>query len=334
MSDIDLSVVIPVFNNAETLDPLLDRLVRTLDATGLSFEVIAIDDGSSDASRALLDRRADDDARLRPFSLSRNFGSQAALCAGFDRVRGRRTVCLDADLENRPEDIPLLLAALDRGFDLACGVRQRRRDAWLRRRLPSALLNAYVRRRTGTSVRDIGCGMRAMESHVVRNLGLEGEARRLLTPLLLRRAQAIVEVPIEHDPRPQRSGHSLLSLLAIALDFYLQSARRPFLAAGLCALAAMIVGSLLLVTGLLVDADVALGGLLLVAAGGVGILLALIGEYTQRIYQLEQGHPFYELRSDETAAAIPSPQRVAAARKPPTPAPSDSPNPSGDTQSK
>lgn len=329
MNEIDLSVVVPVYNNAETLDPLLDRLLRTLDATGLSCEIIVVDDGSRDTSRAVLDRRAALDGRIRPHSLARNFGSQAALCAGFDLVRGRRTVCLDADLENRPEDIPLLLSALDRGFDLACGVRQRRRDSWLRRRLPSALLNAYVRHRTGTSVRDIGCGMRAMESRVVRNLGLEGEARRLLTPLLLRRARAIVEVPIEHDPRPQRSGHSAFSLLGIALDFYLLSARRPFLSTGLIAALALAAGVVSLLVGIIAMPRLALPGLALATAGGLGLVLALIGEYAQRIYQLEQGQPFYELRGDEPPAAIPDPQRAAATRSPATTRGDSTPNPGG-----
>lgn len=301
MSPIDLSVVVPVFNNADTLDALLDRIVATLDGLGLAFEVVAVDDGSSDASAAILRRRAAADPRIRPRALTRNFGSQAALCAGFDQARGRRVACIDADLENFPEDLPALLAALDRGFDLACGVRTERQSPRWSRRLPSQLLNAYVRRRTGTQVRDIGCGLRAMEARVVRNLGLEGEARRLLTPLLLRRARAVVEVPIRHAPSRRPGGHSFLSLLGIALDFYLQTARRPFVVSG-------VVSVLLVGAGLLAGVATAVAGsvtglvaaLVVAGSGFVGAVVSLVGEYAQRIYQLEQGLPFYELRREDS----------------------------------
>lgn len=297
---LDLSVVVPVYNNGTTLKRLLERLIAVLDSTGLSFEIIFVDDGSTDDGPVLLEREARADDRIRLYRLSRNFGSQSALCAGFDLVRGTRTVCLDADLENLPEDIPPLLAALDRGFDLACGVRENRRSSWLGRQLPSALLNAYVRRRTGTAVRDIGCGMRAMDSHVVRNLGLEGEARRLLTPLLLRRARAVVEVPIRHEVGPARDGHSPTTLLGIALDFYLMNARRPFLLGGMVSALLLGVGLVTLPAGAIVGiAGLSLFGLAAMIVGFVGGLVSLVGEYAQRIYQLEQGLPFYELRATD-----------------------------------
>ena len=301
MSDIELSVVIPVFNNADTLDPLLDRLVDTLDDIDIAFEILPIDDGSRDASPTILQQRAEADPRIRPRSLNRNFGSQAALCAGFDLARGRRVACIDADLENYPEDLPALLAALDRGFDLACGVRTHRRSPTWRRRLPSRLLNAYVRRRIGTQVRDIGCGMRAMEARIVRNLGLEGEARRLLTPLLLRRARSVIEVPIRHAAQAQRGGHSFFSLLGITLDFYLLTARRPFLIAGVAAFTLLLTGIVaMLVAALAASGGWMLGGLVASCSGFVGIVLSLVGEYAQRVYQLEQGLPFYELRREES----------------------------------
>lgn len=300
MSQIDLSVVVPVFNNAATLDVLLDRIVATLDGMDLAFEIVAVDDGSSDGSAAILHRRAEADPRIRPRTMTRNFGSQAALCAGFDQARGRRVACIDADLENYPEDLPALLAGLDRGFDLACGVRIERHSPTWSRRLPSRILNAYVRRRTGTKVRDIGCGLRAMEARVVYNLGLEGEARRLLTPLLLRRARSVIEVPIRHAPQPRGGGHSFLSLLGITLDFYLLTARRPFLVVGVISVllwAAGVATTLIAATGLSGAAMVA--GVVCAGTGFLGAALSLVGEYAQRIYQLEQGLPFYELRRDE-----------------------------------
>lgn len=301
MPEIELTVVVPVFNNADTLDPLLDRLVDTLDDLDLTFEIVAVDDGSEDAGPDILRRRAEADPRIRPRSLTRNFGSQAALCAGFDLARGARVACIDADLENFPEDLPALLAALDRGFDLACGVRTQRQSPTWRRRLPSKVLNAYVRHRTGTRIRDIGCGMRAMDARVVRNLGLEGEARRLLTPLLLRRARSVVEVPIRHAPRPRQGGHSFVSLLGIALDFYLLTARRPFVVGGIASMATFAGGIALCIAAAFGAGSVGwLTGALAMATGFLGTILCLVGEYAQRLYQLEQGLPFYELRREES----------------------------------
>jgi len=300
---VDLSVVVPVYNNAATLGELIDRLLATLDPLPFSFELVFVDDGSGDASWSVLRARAEGDPRVRPFALKRNYGSQSAICAGFDLVRGKRTVCLDADLENFPEDIPALLAALDRGYELACGVREMRKSP-LWRRLPSALFNAFVRRQIGTTVRDIGCGMRAMDSRVVHGLASEGEKRRLITPLLLKRARSVVEVPIRHRPSGAPS-HSFLTLLGIAFDFYLLTARRPFLVAGVVAGAGFASGLGLLVAAALGagGAALALAGLVLSVGGLLGGLLAMLGEYMQRTYQLGQGLPFYELRPPEPEAS-------------------------------
>lgn len=305
MTTPDVSVVVPVFNNASTLDELIDRLVATLDDAGLHFELIFVDDGSRDESFELLTRRAGADPRIRPFALARNFGSQSAICAGFDRVQGRRAACLDADLENYPEDIPALLAPLDQGHDLVCGVREQRRDPWLMRRVPSAFMNWWVRRRTGSSVRDIGCGMRAMDARILRNLAAEGEHRRLVTPMLLRRARSVVEVPIRHRPSSLRLGHTFLTLLGIAGDYYLLTARRPFLVSGLLAAAAF--GVALLVAAIALSLASPLLGIaaLVLAAGGVlGGLLSLVGDYVQRVYQLGQGIPFYQLREEDADAPV------------------------------
>lgn len=300
MSTVDLSVVVPVYDNAATLDELIDRTLATLEPLPLSFELIFVDDGSHDASWQILRRRAAREPRIRAYAQKRNFGSQSAICAGFDLVRGKRTVCMDADLENFPEDIPALLAALDRGHDLACGVRERRAGSSLRRKIPSALFNAFVRRQIGTTVRDIGCGMRAMDSQVVHDLAAEGEKRRLITPLLIRRARSVVEVPIQHRASGAPGGHSFLTLLGIAFDFYLLTARRPFLIAGLLAAAALGAGLLCLAAGLFgAGFHTALVGLILAVGGALGGLVSILGEYVQRSYQIGQGLPFYDLRRDE-----------------------------------
>jgi glycosyltransferase involved in cell wall biosynthesis len=296
--DIDLSIVIPVFNNAGTLDILIDRLLQVLDETDGVAEAVFVDDGSTDSSLEILERRAARDDRIRIVPLTRNFGGQAALCAGFDRVRGKRTVCMDADLENYPEDVPALLAALDRGYDLACGVREQRQGAWLRRRLPSALLNNYVRQHVRHPVQDIGCGMRAMDSQVVDRLEEEGERRRMLSPLLLRRADRVIEVPIRHGQTELPGGHSFVSLLAIAVDFYMITGKRPFLITATASGAVAALGLALLVGGWIGQSGyAAIAGAVSATGGCLGILVSLVGQYVQRIYQLQQNLPFYEVRA-------------------------------------
>ncbi len=287
---VDLSVLVPVYNNASTLDELLDRLLAVLEPLRLSFEIVLVDDGSTDSSLSILRARAARDARIRVFALVRNFGSQAASCAACDQARGRRIVHIDADLENLPEDIPRLLERMDKGFDLVCGYREERRGSVLTRRWPSRLVNAYVRYRTQTPIRDVGCGLRAFEARLIENLTEEGEARRLMTPVLLRRACRLAQVPVRYRPKGSRGGHSFFSLLAIASDYYMVSARRPFLVSGFLASAAVVVGVIMVGAGLL------FAGLIVGITAVLGAGLSLLGEHLHRIYQLVQRRPFYELR--------------------------------------
>ncbi|MGH7787138.1 MAG: glycosyltransferase family 2 protein [Candidatus Binatia bacterium] len=304
MSDTDLSVIVPVYNNASTLGELIDRLLAVLESIGRPFELIFVDDGSSDGSLALLRQRAAGEPRIRPFALVKNFGSQAAACAGLDQVRGRVVVSLDADLENCPEDIPALLAPLSDGCDLVCGYRENRRAPFLTRLLPSALMNAFIRWRTGTTVPDLGCGMRVVDAALIRDLASEGEARRLLTPLILKRARKVAAVPVRQGITPRSSGHSFLSLLGLAADYYLATAGRPFLVTGLIAAGVIASGIVVFVVGS------ALTGLVLMAIGVFGALLSLIGEFSQRTYQLVQGRPFYSLRDlerEEATRSTPGP---------------------------
>jgi glycosyltransferase involved in cell wall biosynthesis len=292
MTPVDVSVLVPVYNNATTLDELLDRLIAVLEPLTPAFEIILVDDGSRDASPAILGRRAAEDPRLRVFTMVRNFGSQAASCAAIDRARGRRIVHLDADLENYPEDIPKLLESLDQGYDLVCGYRESRGRP-LMRVIPSLLVNAYVRWQTGTNIRDVGCALRAVTPAVVHDLASEGEARRLLTPVVLRRAQRIIQVPVRHCAKTERGGHSFFTLLGMAFDYFMHTARRPFLVSGVVAVLVALVGAAMVVVG------PRLPGLVVLGFGALGALASLLGEYVQRIYLLAQNIPFYKLRDDD-----------------------------------
>ncbi|HJQ83712.1 MAG TPA: glycosyltransferase family 2 protein [Candidatus Binatia bacterium] len=308
MAAVDVSVLVPVYNNATTLPELIGRLLAVLEPLTPSFELVFVDDGSRDESLALLRERAAADARLRVFAMTRNFGSQAASCAALDLARGQRIVHIDADLENFPEDIPRVLEYLDEGYDFVCGYREARGGSW-GRRLPSLLMNAWVRRQTGTDIRDVGCGLRGLTPGLIRDLAAEGEGRRLLTPVLLRRARRIAQVPVRHRPKAERGGHSFFSLLGISLDFFMHITRRPFLVSGVLSSAAFLAGLAMLVVG------PRLPGLVLAGFAAIGVLLSLVGEYAQRIYQLGQGIPFYKLRDlDAEEPAPPAAARRSSTR--------------------
>ncbi|HYD50135.1 MAG TPA: glycosyltransferase family 2 protein [Terriglobales bacterium] len=292
----DVSVLVPVYNNAETIAELLDRILAVLSPRAISFEVVIVDDGSQDDSLGILQARAAADARLRVFALTRNFGSQAASCAACDLARGRRIVHIDADLENFPEDIPLLLDKMEEGFDFVLGYRVERKSPWLTRRLPSRLLNRYIRRQTKIPIRDAGCGLCGLDARLIRNLEAEGEARRLMKPMLLRRARRITEVPVRHRASAKTSGHSMLWLLGIAADYYMLTARRPFLITGLVAGIVLAAGTVLICAG------AAGAGLISIGVAALAMLLSLIGEYVQRLYHLAQARPFYELADRHPSA--------------------------------
>jgi hypothetical protein len=159
-------------------------------------------------------------------------------------------------------------------------------------------MNRYVRRQTGTNIQDYACGMRGFQAWVVRDLESAGEARRLLTPLFLQRARLVTEVPLSRGVKHKSGGHSFLSLLGIAVDYYLLTARRPFLVSGLTSAVAFTIAIVLVVTG------ATLPGVVMIVGALVGMLLSLVGEYCQRLYQLSQGTPFYELRDGEASGEV------------------------------
>lgn len=275
-----------------------------LESLGLDWEALFVDDGSQDGSRDILEESAAREPRIRLIELVRNFGGQAALCAGFSQVRGGQVVCLDADLENLPEDIPNLLAPLEQGYDLVCGYRENRQSSLIRRRLPSILLNAYVKRIIRRSVRDIGCGMRAMDASVVRNLDAEGERRRMLSPLLLSRSRRVAEVPIRHGAAPWPGGHTFLTLAAIAVDFWMVSSLRPFLLIALIAAvtsaSAFVFASIAFFYG---HFEVGLVAWVTFLAFGLVFAIGILGEFIGRLYELAQGKPFYVIREPSVRAS-------------------------------
>ena len=217
-----LSVVVPVFNEKENLPILIPKLVEVLKALPFSYEVIFVDDGSSDGSRRILKEMASQDPSLRIIGFKENRGLSAALFAGMKEARGRKIVTLDSDLQNDPADIPRLLEHLDR-YDMATGWRQKRQDTWLKR-ISSKIANAIRNRLSGEDIHDSACTLRAFNKECVREIPVFNGMHRFLSTLVKMKGYRTIEVPVSHRPRRfgkskynirNRMVRSLIDLLAV-----------------------------------------------------------------------------------------------------------------------
>jgi glycosyltransferase involved in cell wall biosynthesis len=217
---IDLSLVIPVYNEEENLRPLAGEIRAALGSAGLDYEVLFIDDGSNDGSFACLSDLAAEDDRIVAIRFRRNYGQTAAFAAGFDHARGRIVVTLDADRQNDPADIPKLLAELDQGYDVVNGWRVNRQDD-LVRRFPSRVANWLIARTSGVHLKDRGCSLRAFRAEVVRDLNLYGELHRFIPELVNFGGFTMSEVPVNHRPRVAgASKYGLSRTFRVILDLF------------------------------------------------------------------------------------------------------------------
>lgn len=308
----DLSVVVPVLDEAANLEPLHREIQSALASVGRSFEIIYVDDGSTDGSAEILTAIAARDPQTKVLHCARNYGQTAALSAGFDHSSGAVVVTLDADRQNDPADIPMLLGRLDEGFDLVAGWRIQRHDAWLTRRLPSMVANRVIGSITGVRLHDYGCTIRAMRREVVGGLRLYGELHRFIPALAADLGARILEVPVHHRPRVAgKSKYGLSRISRVLLDlitvkFLSSYSTRPIQVFGVFGLAASFVG--LLITGMLGVEKIFFGaqlaerplvwlGILLILMGLQFITMGLLGELLVRTYHETQNKPVYRLTS-------------------------------------
>jgi undecaprenyl-phosphate 4-deoxy-4-formamido-L-arabinose transferase len=297
-----LSVVVTVLNEVATLDELVRRTVTTIDALGRSFELIVVDDGSTDGTFAALERLHADDPRIRAVRFKRSFGQHPAMHAGLARARGDVVVTMDGDLQNQPEDIPRLVEAVEAGYDVASGRRAARHDSW-GRTLPSRLINGMLRRFTGVEISDFGCAFNAYRrSAVTPMLGSIGR-QKFTKALVLSGGATVTEVDVEHAPRRGSSRYSPLRLTRLALHvlagFWPQPIQWIGVALGsLCTLLATALGAY--AAFYWIDRGdfpgPLLGGVAVLFVLGIqGFILALVGEYLGRIQRGVEGRPLYTI---------------------------------------
>jgi glycosyltransferase involved in cell wall biosynthesis len=214
----ELSVVVPVYNEQENVEPLYTALRAALDGLGRTYEIIIVDDGSGDETYPRLARLATKDPQLKLVKLRRNFGQTAALAAGFDHARGAVIVPMDGDLQNDPADIGALLEKIDEGYDVVSGWRRDRQDSFTRR-LPSRVANWLIGRVTGVPLHDYGCTLKAYRAEIVRDTRLYGEMHRFLPALAHQAGARIAEIPVAHHPRASgRSNYGLARTFKVPLD--------------------------------------------------------------------------------------------------------------------
>ena len=307
---LDLSVVVPVYNEADNLAPLHAEITQALTRLGRSYEVVYIDDGSSDGSFAVLGELQRRDPRVVAVRFPRNYGQTAALAAGFDHASGELLVAMDADGQNDPGDIPALLAKLDEGFDVVAGWRLPRHDPLLSRRVPSVIANGIIGLITGVRLHDYGCTLKVLRHDVVRGLRLYGEMHRFIPALADDLGARIAEVQVHH--RPRRAGVSKYGLgrtIRVLLDlitvkFLSSYSTRPIQVFGGIGLACGLVG--LAITGTLGFERLFFGvplaqrplvwlGILLTLMGLQFVTMGLLGELLVRTYHESQNKPVYRV---------------------------------------
>jgi undecaprenyl-phosphate 4-deoxy-4-formamido-L-arabinose transferase len=296
----DLSVVVTLYNEADSIEELYRRTIAALDPGPRTFELIFVDDGSTDGTFAALERLHRSDPHVRAVRFKRNFGQHPAMHAGLSRARGDVVVTMDGDLQNAPEDIPRLVEAVEAGNDVASGRRSPRKDP-LGRSLPSHLVNGMLRRFTGVEISDFGCAFNAYRRGAVEPmLGSIGK-QKFTKALVLSGGASVVEIDVAHAPRQGPSRYSPLRLTRTALHvlagFWPQPIQWIGVALGaVCSLLALALG----IYGLVYwigESDFPgplFGGVAVLFVLGIqGFILALIGEYLGRIQRDVEGRPLY-----------------------------------------
>jgi glycosyltransferase involved in cell wall biosynthesis len=230
---LDLSIIIPAYNEEDSVHPLYDGIMAAVPPLGLAFEVILIDDGSTDGTFARCAAIAESDPRVRVIKLRRNAGQTPAMVAGIDHAEGRILITMDADLQNDPADIPLLLREIERGHNIVVGWRQKRQDKFLSRKLPSVIANWIIAKATGIDVKDNGCTLKAFQADLIRNVPLYSEMHRFIPAMASTAGARVAQVKVRHHPR--RFGQSKygisriykVCLDLIAIRMLIAFARRP-----------------------------------------------------------------------------------------------------------
>jgi glycosyltransferase involved in cell wall biosynthesis len=308
----DISVVVPMKNEAPNVEQLYRELTAALEACGRPYEILAIDDGSTDDTFARLARLQASDSRLRVIQFRRNFGQTAAFAAGFAHARGRYIVTMDGDLQNDPRDIAAMVDLLEKTpADIVAGWRKDRKDPFISRRLPSMIANWLISRATGVRLHDYGCSLKVFRADVVKSMQLYGEMHRFLPAIASEFGVTMVEQVVNHRARVHgRSKYGISRIIRVVLDlltvkFLISYSTRPvqifgLLGLGMGSFGVAVLGWLAYVKYFrhegIADRPLLLFGILLVFAGIQLLSVGLLAEMQARTYHESQGKPIYIIK--------------------------------------
>lgn len=309
----EISVVVPVLNEEESLPLLYEQLVEALTEAGCDYEIIIIDDGSTDRSFEILRELQARDEHLRVVRFRRNYGQTAAFAAGFDRAQGELVITIDADLQNDPADIPALVSKMNEGYDVVSGWRLNRQDRFLDRRLPSILANRLIGWVTDVRIHDYGCSLKAYRRDVLADVQLYGELHRFIPALAHAAGARVTEIPVSHHPRRYgKAKYGLSRTVKVFLDilavrFLMSFSTRPIHIFGMLGLLSFLVGGLVLaylavlrvfLQQPIADRPLTLLGILLVMLGVQLVTSGLLAELVTRTYYESQGKRIYTVREE------------------------------------
>jgi glycosyltransferase involved in cell wall biosynthesis len=311
-SDVEVSIVVPILNERENVRPLYESVISAMEGSGRRFEMICIDDGSTDGTGVELDAIAAVDRRIKVVTFRRNYGQTAATMAGFDHAEGSIIVPIDGDLQNDPNDIPALLDQLAQGYDVVSGWRKNRQDHAIRRNLPSRVANALISRISGVYLHDYGCTLKAYRRDVLEGVRLYGEMHRFVPIYAKWRGGRVCEMPVHHHPRRfGRSKYGLGRISKVLLDlvlikFLADYQTRPIHVFGgfglICFAISFLSGLLAIYLRVVEHTSFILTPLPLLVVmtfitGVLCILLGLLAEILVRIYYESRGKPAYDVKS-------------------------------------
>jgi glycosyltransferase involved in cell wall biosynthesis len=309
--DVNFSIVVPIFNEQDNICELYSAITGALDINDTSYEIIMVDDGSTDGSYSVLQRIAAQEERLKVIRLRRNFGQTAAMSAGFDAAAGAIIIPMDGDLQNDPADIPRLIAKLGEGYDVVSGWRRDRKDTFVTRKIPSMLANALISSLTGVHLHDYGCTLKAYRREVLEGINLYGEMHRFVPALASQFGARVTEIPVNHHPRLHgTSKYGISRTLRVILDlmtvkFLLAYSTKPIQLFGkwgiYTLMAGCVSGAATIYMKFFEHTSMNRNPLLILTAfllfmGVQFIVLGLLGELNARTYFESQGKPIYVVR--------------------------------------
>jgi glycosyltransferase involved in cell wall biosynthesis len=311
MAELDVSIVIPPYNEEDNIPTLYEQLTAVLSTLGRSYEILIVDDGSKDKSYDLLKELHEKDPHIHVIRFRRNFGQTAAFSAGFEYARGEVIITMDADLQNDPADIPRFLAKMDEGYDVVSGWRVDRKDPYLSRRLPSMIANRLISETTSVHLHDYGCSLKAYRADVVKNINLYGELHRFIPAIASWQGTRLGELPVNHRARKfGKSKYGISRTVRVFLDmltvrFLLSYSTRPLHVFGTLGLVTAGLGLLFAVYLAFVKVvlDQSIGNrpllmlsVLLIVIGVQMITMGLLGEMMARTYHETQGKRIFVIR--------------------------------------